>query len=187
MTGGGISVESGEGVTASGGAMCLGSANGGANGVGGLLAFSSGSSKGGNSGALLLGSGGATSGRGGAARIGAGRGTSGSGAALSLDSGRSSTFTGGAVRVPIATGPLASFGDGLILAVPPFYASLSWRGQLLNAYARAFALGPPTRRIATPLLGAGTRGAPDAILSHRNGGQRELHTNPPRRSDARKG
>ena len=34
--------------------------------------------------------------------------------------------TGGAVRVPIATGPLASFGDGLILAVPPFYSSLSW-------------------------------------------------------------
>ena len=34
--------------------------------------------------------------------------------------------TGGAVRVPIATGPLAAFGDGLILAVPPFYSSLSW-------------------------------------------------------------
>ena len=34
--------------------------------------------------------------------------------------------TGGAVRVPIANGPLASFGDGLILAVPPFYSSLSW-------------------------------------------------------------
>ena len=33
--------------------------------------------------------------------------------------------TGGAVRVPVATGPLAAFGDGLILAVPPFYASLS--------------------------------------------------------------
>ena len=63
--------------------------------------------------------------------------------------------TGGAVRVPIATGPLASLGDGLILAVPPFYSSLSWRGQLLNAYARAFAGGPPTRCIATPLMGAG--------------------------------
>ena len=33
--------------------------------------------------------------------------------------------TGGAVRVPVATGPLASFADGLILAVPPFYSSLS--------------------------------------------------------------
>ena len=70
--------------------------------------------------------------------------------------------TGNAVRVPIATGPLAAFGDGLILAVPPFYASLSWRGQLLNAYSNAFSLGPPTRRVATPLLGAGTRGAPVA-------------------------
>ena len=70
--------------------------------------------------------------------------------------------TGNAVRVPVASGPLAAFGDGLILAVPPFYASLSWRGQLRNAYSNAFALGPPTRRVATPLLGAGTRGAPVA-------------------------
>jgi len=70
--------------------------------------------------------------------------------------------TGKAVKVHLATGPLASFRDGLILSVPPFYSSPSWRGQLSDAYAHAFALGPPTRVVATPLMGAGTRGAPVA-------------------------
>ena len=49
-------------------------------------------------------------------------------------------------------------------AVAPFWESASWRADLLRAYAAAFAIAAG-RDVATPLLGAGARGAPVAEAS----------------------
>ena len=51
--------------------------------------------------------------------------------------------------------------ETLVHAVAPFWESPSWRADLLRAYAAAFALAAG-RDVATPLLGAGARGAPVA-------------------------
>lgn len=69
--------------------------------------------------------------------------------------------TGNAVWVP-ATGALEDvFRRGLVLAVPPFWPgrpTADWRRLLGAAYESAFSLA--TGPLATPLLGAGARGAP---------------------------
>ena len=54
--------------------------------------------------------------------------------------------------------------ETLVHAVAPFWESPSWRADLLRAYAAAFALAA-ARDVATPLLGAGARGAPVADAS----------------------
>ena len=54
--------------------------------------------------------------------------------------------------------------ETVVHAVAPFWESPSWRADLLRAYAAAFALAAG-RDVATPLLGAGARGAPVADAS----------------------
>ena len=54
--------------------------------------------------------------------------------------------------------------ETVVHAVAPFWESASWRADLLRAYAAAFAL-TAGRDVATPLLGAGARGAPVADAS----------------------
>ena len=54
--------------------------------------------------------------------------------------------------------------ETLVHAVAPFWESASWRADLLRAYAAAFAIAAG-RDVATPLLGAGARGAPVADAS----------------------
>ena len=51
--------------------------------------------------------------------------------------------------------------ETVVHAVAPFWESPSWRADLLRAYQKAFALAA-ARDVATPLLGAGARGAPVA-------------------------
>jgi O-acetyl-ADP-ribose deacetylase (regulator of RNase III) len=54
--------------------------------------------------------------------------------------------------------------ETVVHAVAPFWESASWRADLLRAYAAAFELAAG-RDVATPLLGAGARGAPVADAS----------------------
>ena len=51
--------------------------------------------------------------------------------------------------------------ETVVHAVAPFWESPAWRADLLRVYQSAFALAA-ARDVATPLLGAGARGAPVA-------------------------
>ena len=72
--------------------------------------------------------------------------------------------TGAAVLVPSAGAFARVFRRGLVLAVPPFWPGAptdAWRRDLGAAYGSAFDLGcDGGAALATPLMGAGARGAP---------------------------
>eukprot|EP00401_Gymnodinium_catenatum_P033272 CAMPEP_0117516330 /NCGR_PEP_ID=MMETSP0784-20121206/31039_1 /TAXON_ID=39447 /ORGANISM="" /LENGTH=248 /DNA_ID=CAMNT_0005312173 /DNA_START=95 /DNA_END=838 /DNA_ORIENTATION=- len=72
---------------------------------------------------------------------------------------------GGAVVTP-AVGELQRFYSQIIHTVPPMYGTPNWSSALASCYsaalAAAWAHGSPLQAIASPLLGAGARGAPVA-------------------------